>query len=105
MTSLVVWVLFKQLILGFEFIQGRSNGKESACSARDPGSIPGSGRSAGEGKGYSLQYSCLDNSREKPGGLQFMGGHKESDTTEQLTTSLHVNIDLLNSHYITMLVL
>ena len=32
-------------------------GKESACSARDPGSIPGLGRSSGEGIGYPLQYS------------------------------------------------
>ena len=38
-----------------------SVGKESTCSAGDPGSIPGSGRSAGEGIGYPLQYSwvCL----------------------------------------------
>ena len=34
-----------------------SAGKESACNATDPGSIPGSGRSAGEGIGYPLQYS------------------------------------------------
>ena len=34
-----------------------SAGKESACNAGDPGSIPGSGRSAGEGIGYPLQYS------------------------------------------------
>ena len=34
-----------------------SVGKESACNAGDPGSIPGSGRSSGEGIGYSLQYS------------------------------------------------
>ena len=33
-----------------------SVGKESACNAGDPGSIPGSGRSAGEGIGYPLQY-------------------------------------------------
>jgi len=33
-----------------------SAGKESTCNARDPGLIPGSGRSAGEGIGYSLQY-------------------------------------------------
>ena len=32
-------------------------GKESACNAEDPGSIPGLGRSAGEGKGYPFQYS------------------------------------------------
>ena len=35
---------------------GSSVGKESACSAGDPSSIPGSGRSAGEGLGYPLQY-------------------------------------------------
>ena len=34
-----------------------SVGKESTCNAGDPGSIPGSGRSAGEGLGYRLQYS------------------------------------------------
>ena len=34
-----------------------SAGKESACKAGDPGSIPGLGRSPGEGKGYTLQYS------------------------------------------------
>ena len=36
-------------------------GKESACNAGDPGSIPGSGRPPGEGKGYPLQYSGLEN--------------------------------------------
>ena len=39
-----------------------SAGKESACSAGDLGSIPGLGRSPGERKGYSLQYSGLENS-------------------------------------------
>ena len=37
-------------------------GKESTCSAEDPGSIPGLGRSPEEGKGYPLQYSGLENS-------------------------------------------
>ena len=36
---------------------GSSAGKESACNAGDPGSIPGSGRFPGEGIGYPLQYS------------------------------------------------
>ena len=36
-----------------------SDGKESACNAGDPGSIPGSGRSPGEGIGYPLQYSWV----------------------------------------------
>ena len=35
--------------------------KASACNAGDPGSIPGSGRSPGEGNGNPLQYSCLEN--------------------------------------------
>ena len=38
--------------------------KESACSAGDPGSIPGLGRSLGEGTGYPLQYSGLENSMD-----------------------------------------
>ena len=40
---------------------GSSNGKESACNAGDLGSVPGSGRSPGEGNGSPLQYSCLEN--------------------------------------------
>ena len=39
-----------------------SSGKESACNAGDLGSIPGLGRAPGEGKGYPLQYSGLENS-------------------------------------------
>ena len=39
-----------------------STSKESTCNAGDPGSIPGLGRSPGEGKGYPLQYSGLENS-------------------------------------------
>ena len=38
---------------------GGSDGKELACSAGDPGSIPESGRLPGEGNGYPLQHSCL----------------------------------------------
>ena len=41
-----------------------SAGKESACNAGDLGSIPGLGRSPGEGKGYPLQYSGLENSTD-----------------------------------------
>ena len=41
-----------------------SVGKESACNAGDPRLIPGSGRSPGEGKGYPLQYSGLENSMD-----------------------------------------
>ena len=44
---------------------GGSDGKESACHAGDPGSIPGLGRSPGEGNGNPLQYSCLENSTDR----------------------------------------
>ena len=47
----------KNLVLSLLGFPDGSVGKESTCNARDPGSIPGSGRSAGEGIGYPLQYS------------------------------------------------
>ena len=49
------------LILLFSLSSG-SDGKVSACNVGDPGLIPGSGRSPGEGNGNPLQYSCLENS-------------------------------------------
>ena len=50
-----------QLIIGFP---DSSGGKEFACNAGDLGSIPVLGRSPGEGKGYSLEYSGLENSMD-----------------------------------------
>ena len=44
---------------------GGSDGKESASNAGDLGSIPGSGRSPGEGNGNPLQYSCLENPMDR----------------------------------------
>ena len=57
---------------------GGSAGKESVCTLGDLGSIPGLGRSPGEGNDYPLQYSGLKNSMDciSPWGC------KESDTTE-----------------------
>ena len=49
-------------ILGFP---GGSEGKASTCDEEDPGSIPGSGRSPGEGNGNPLQYSCLENPMDR----------------------------------------
>ena len=43
---------------------GGSDGKVSAHNAGDPGSIPGLGRSPGEGNGNPVQYSCLENSMD-----------------------------------------
>ena len=48
--------------LGFH---GGSYGKESACNVGDPYSIPGLGRSSGEGNSNSLEYSCLENSMDR----------------------------------------
>ena len=42
-----------------------SFGKETVCNAGDPVSIPGSGRSPGEGNGNALQYSCLKNHMDR----------------------------------------
>ena len=46
---------------------GGSDRKNLACSAGDPGSIPGSGRSPGEGHDNPLHYSCLENSMDRGG--------------------------------------
>ena len=57
-----------------------SIGKESACNAGDLGSIPGLGRSPGEGNGSPLQYSRLENPWIKePGSLQSTGVTQISD--------------------------
>ena len=57
---------------------------------RDVGSIPGSGRSSGEGNGNPLQYSCLE---ESHGQRSLVGyspwGRKESDTIERLHSLTH----------------
>ena len=60
-----------------------SAGKESACNAGDLGSIPGLGRSPGEGKAYPLQYSCLENPTDREVWWAAVhGGHKELDKTK-----------------------
>ena len=47
--------------------------RKSACSVGDPGSIPGLGRSPGEGHGNPLQYHCLENITKEPGRLLSIG--------------------------------
>ena len=70
-----VCIVKAMVYLGFP---GGSDGKESACSAGDSGSIPALGRSPGEGNGNPLQYSCLGD----PMADYRPWGRKESDTTE-----------------------
>ena len=50
------------MVLGFP---GSSDGKASAYNVGDPGLIPGLGRSPGEGNGNLLQYSCLENPKDR----------------------------------------
>ena len=63
--------------------------KASACNAGDPGSIPGSGRSPGEGNGNPLQYACLENSMD--GGAWWATVHGVAKSWTRLSdfTSLH----------------
>ena len=60
-----------------------SVGKESACNARDPGSIPGLGRSPGEENGNPLQYPCLENLMDS--GAWWAAVHGVAKSWEQLS--------------------
>ena len=73
---------------------GGSEGEELACSAGDPGLIPGSGRSPGEGNGDPLQYACLENLRDRSLVGYSPRGHKESDMTEWLTRAISNFLEL-----------
>ena len=57
-----------------------SIGKESACSAGDPGSIPGLGRPPGKGNGNPLQYSCLGNPKDRGAWQATVHGITKSQT-------------------------
>ena len=59
---------------------GGSDSKESACNAGDPSSIPGLGRSPGEGNGNPLQYSCLDNPMDRGAWRAIVHGLAKSQT-------------------------
>ena len=58
---------------------GGSVTKESTCNAENPGSIPGLGRSPGEGNGYTLQYSCLENPVDRGAWWATVNGDAVSD--------------------------
>ena len=59
-----------------------SNDKESACNVGDLGSIPGLGRSPGEGHGNPLQYSCLENPIDRGAWQAIIHRVTDLDTTE-----------------------
>ena len=54
-----------QILGHYDSFPGGSDGKESTCNAEDPGSIPELERSPGEGNGYPLQYSCLEDTMDR----------------------------------------
>ena len=80
---------------------GGSDGKEFACNVEDLSLIPGLGRSPGRGHGNPLQCSCLEN----PCGQRSLADyspwvHKESYTTEQLSTYIYIYIYLYTHTHI-----
>ena len=75
------------MVLGYSQLisfPGGLDSKESACNSGHLSSIPGLGRSPGEGNGYPLQYSCLENSMDRGAWQVTVHGVAESDMTEQL---------------------
>ena len=90
-TQLGTGVAVVVVVLTFQPTKGYSRASlvaqlvESACPAGDPSSIPGSGRSPGEGIGYPLQYSCLEN----PHGQKSLAGYSPwQDCREESQTGL-----------------
>ena len=60
------WMTLESRLVGeISGFPGGSDSKESACNAGDPSSIPGLGRSPGEGNGNPFQYSCLENPMDR----------------------------------------
>ena len=78
-------------------LPGGSDSKKSACSVGDPGSIPGPGRSPGEGNGYLLQYSCLENSMDRGTWQAMVHGITKSQTC---LSDYHFHFEDANTKYL-----
>jgi len=66
---------------GASLVKNPSVIQETACNTGDPGSIPGSGRSSGEGNDNQLKYFCLENPMNRGACQATVHGSQESDTT------------------------
>ena len=75
--TLKSFAITQKQMLGFP---GGSDGKESTCDAGDQDSIPGLGRFPGEGNSYSLQYSCLGNSKDRGAWQTTLHGVSKKET-------------------------
>ena len=75
---------------------GGSEVKASACNAGDQSSVPGSGRSPGEGNGNSLQYSCLENPMD--GGVWWATVHGVAESQTRLSDFTSIYIPMADSH-------
>ena len=78
--SLSLEILF--FITAYVATKEGSDGKESTCYAEDLGSIPGWGRSPGEGNGNLLQYSCLEDPTDRAASRAIAHAVPKSQTTE-----------------------
>ena len=80
---------------------GGSDGKASACNMEDLGSIPGSGRSPGEGNGNPLQYSCLENPMDREAWQATVHGVAKSQTRlSNFTSSFNLSTSFRSQIFI-----
>ena len=109
-----VWFLIRNILwrrdrlptLVFLGFPGGSDSKESACNMVDLSSIPGLGRSPGEGHGNPLKYSCLENPHRQRSLAGYSPcGSKELDTTEWLNTAQHRPFSLSLTEFVITLLL
>ena len=91
------------ILLADSGFPGDSDGKEPACNAGDPGSIPESGRSPGGGHGYPLRYSCLENPMNRGA---WKATHRPRGRTESDTIWLiHVDVWQISNEYCKAIIL
>ena len=95
-----IFMLSRQRIKLLRGFPGGSEGKASACNVGDPGSIPGSARSPGEGNGHPLQYSCLENPMDRGAWQATVHGVAKSRTRlSNFTCTFKVTKQAVNKKY------